>query len=149
MKEAPAFRNQIDYAKLDDGSLEAEFARAKRDRDNVSLEHVVRQLVRRAAPVVAAAVRRFAGPQFGKRDQLLIEREALTKFLLRLHGLGRLSNSAVIAHEIARECAEDPGRVPGEPRVVDDPRPQLRVLPGGQLLPLHIARQEGGNDGWS
>lgn len=147
MKEARAFRDQIDYAKLDDGSLEAEFSRAKRERDNVSLEPVVRQLVRRATPVVAAAVRRFASPEFGDRDQLLIEREALTKFLLRLRGVGRLSNSAVIAHEIARECAEDPDRVPCEPRVVDDPRPQLRVLPGGQLVRLPIALQEGGSNG--
>lgn len=134
MKEISAYRSQIDYVKLDDGSLEAEFGRAKRERDKVALEPVVRQLVLRAAPVVAAAVGRFASPKFGERDRRLIEREALTKFLLRLHGTCRLSNSAVVAYEIGRECAEDPDRIPCRPRVLENPRPQLRVLPGGQLL---------------
>jgi hypothetical protein len=144
MKETSAYRNQIDYAQLDDGSLEAEFGRAKRERDKVVLEPVVRQLVLRAAPVVAAAVSRFASPQFGERDRLLMEREALTKFLLRLAGTPRLSNSAVIAHEIARDCAEDPDRIPCRPRVVEDPRPRLRVLPGGQLLRPSRPRKGGG-----
>jgi hypothetical protein len=147
MKETSAYRNQIDYAKLDDGSLEAEFGRAKRERDKVALEPVICQLVLRATPVVAAAVSRFASPKFSERDRLLIEREALTKFLLRLAGTRRLSNSAVIAHEIGRECAEDPDRIPCGPRVVEDPRPRLRVLPGGQLLRPSRPHKVGGNNG--
>lgn len=149
MKETSAYQNQIDYAKLDDGSLEAEFGRAKRDRDKVALEPVVRQLVLRAAPVVAAAVSRFASPKFGERDRLLMEREALTKFLLRLAGTCRLSNSAVIAHEFGQECAEDPDRVPCRPRVVENPRPRLRVLPGGQLLRPSRPHKGGDTNGWS
>ena len=147
MKEVSAYRNQIDYALLDDGSLEAEFGRAKREQDKIALEPVVRQLVLRAAPVVAAAVSRFASRKFGERDRLLIEREALTKFLLRLAGTRRLSNSTVIAHEIGRECAEDPDRVPCEPRTVENPRPRLRVLPGGQLLRPSRAYEGSGPNG--
>jgi hypothetical protein len=147
MKETAAYRDQIDYAKLDDGSLEAEFARAKRERDKVALEPVVLQLVLRAAPVVAAAVKSFARLEFGDRDRLLIEREALTKYLLRLHSVRRLSNCAVIAHEIGRRCAEDPDRVPSGPRVMNDPRPKLRVLPGGQLLRPSLPPKGGGSNG--
>jgi hypothetical protein len=147
MKDISAYQSQIDYAKLDDGALEAEFNRAKRERDKVSLEPVVCQLTLRAAPVIAASVSQFASLKFSERDRLLIEREALTKFLLRLQSTSQLSNSAVIAHEIGRECAEDPDRIPCAPRVVEDPRPRLRVLPGGQLLRPSRSSKGGGSNG--
>jgi hypothetical protein len=133
MRKEQLHREEIDYAALDLASLEAELCRANRDRDKEALEPVVRQLVLRSTPVVTAAVQRFAPEHFAERDLRLIEREAMTKLLLALTGAMKKLNSKVIAHELARECAEDPSRTPLPPPL-PIPRPRLRLLPGGQLL---------------
>jgi hypothetical protein len=118
------------FALLDEPALLVLFAQAERVGDHDALGPLIRQLVLRAVPVVQRTIRTLGSARgFGAEDLRVIEEEALGKLMLRLQrGLARPS-VRVLAHEIARTCAEDPRREPAPPPAKNVTRARLRAVP--------------------
>lgn len=128
----PLHKLDAHYASLDELTLMALFENATREDDADTLEPLVRQLVLRAVPVVERTVREFGEPRgLSPSDIRLIEDEALTKLVLRLGRGLPLPSIRALAYEIARGCAEDPGRRPAPSPKAWPVRPVLHAVDGG------------------